>query len=152
MYREQDLIELAQRETDGEQVLVAGVFHPRGTAIASAIPGIGAIAGGPMAAEARDEPWHTMLAVGPVHLFAFVLNDVSVGWEIRERFGVWERSAIHVTAHNRISVRTLEIDDRNGHRYEFEAPRLGEHAGWHGGAVIRLLVAPEDGGGEGGEA
>src|ERR1044072_884045 len=86
----------------GEKVEAAGVFQPRGTAGAMTAAGpIGAVAGGPLAAEEGVPRW-TLIAVTPEHLYAFGA-ELAVGGGVKslEPFMTFERDQNSVPGHGR---------------------------------------------------
>ena len=96
----------------------------------------GAMAG-EVAAEARDVPTRTILAVGSAHVFAFVAEAEGMHWRAGERFATFDRSKIKVTVHARVNVHTLSIEDPDtGRTYEWEGNRIGPD---HANAVIHAL-------------
>lgn len=153
---DEKLIESATQAIGGEeQVLAAGLFHPRGRmggVVGSTAAGlstdniVGEVAGvaaaamaGHATAELRDVPDHTMLAVTPTRLYAFVAKADGVHWRPAEAFATFDRSKIKVTVHARVNVHTLSIEDPDsGRTYEWEGNRIGPD---HANAVIDALEA-----------
>jgi hypothetical protein len=122
----------------GEKVEAAGVFQPRGTEGAITAAGaIGAVAGGPLAAEEGVPRW-TLIAVTPQHLYAFGA-ELALGGGVKslEPFMTFERDKIAITVHGRLGVRTFEVEDTtSGRRFEWEAQRFSP---MHGSVVVKLL-------------
>ncbi len=148
------LIETARRALGAtEEVIAAGIFHPRGTTggrVGATAAGfstdniVGQVAGvavgamaGHVAAEARGVPLRTILAVTPTHLYGFVAEADGVHWKAGERFATFDRSRMEVTVHARANVHTLTIvDPDTGRTYEWEGNRIGPD---HANAVIHAL-------------
>lgn len=142
---------------DQEQVLAAGMFQPRGTTgglVGATSAGfatdniVGEIAGAAAGIEAGramshidDVPRWTMLAVTPTTLHAIACTQHGVGWQPHERFATFDRSAIRVTVHGRVNVRTLTVEDPgSGRTYQWEGNRIGPA---HAKAVFEALDAEE---------
>ncbi len=110
---DEKLIETARGALGGtEEVIAAGIFHPRGTTggmVGATAAGfstdniVGEVAGvaagamsGHVAAEARDVPLRTILAVTPTHVYAFVAEADGVHWRAGERFATFDRARIEI--------------------------------------------------------
>lgn len=155
---DEKLIEEAQAYLgDGEQVLAAGMFQPRGTsggmggAMGAGLATnniVGELAGAAASVEAGRAMSHvdgvprwTMLAVTPTTLFAIACGQHGVGWQPQETFATFDRSSARFTVHGRVNVRTLSIEDpSSGHTYQWEGNRIGPA---HAKAVIEALEAEE---------
>ncbi|MGZ8565716.1 MAG: hypothetical protein ACXWXS_01545 [Actinomycetota bacterium] len=151
---DEKLVETAREALGGtEEVLAAGIFHPRGTTggrVGATAAGfstdniVGEVAGvaagamaGHVAAEARDVPLRTILAVTPTHVDAFVAEADGVHWKAGERFATFDRTKIQATVHARVNVHTLTIvDPETGRTYEWEGNRIGPD---HANAVIHAM-------------
>jgi hypothetical protein len=142
---------------DGEQVLAAGMFQPRGTS--GGMGGgmgaglatnniVGELAGAAASVEAGRAMSHvdgvprwTMLAVTPTTLYAIACGQHGVGWQPQETFTTFDRSSARFTVHGRVNVRTLSIEDpSSGRTYQWEGNRIGPA---HAKAVIEALEAEE---------
>jgi hypothetical protein len=152
------LIEEAQAFLgEGEQVLAAGMFEPRGSTgglIGATSAGfatdniVGEIAGAAAGLEAGRAMSHvdgvprwTMLAVTPATLYAIACDQHAVGWQPRETFATFDRSKVRFTVHGRVNVRTLTVEDPDSARsYQWEGNRIGPA---HAKAVIEALEAEE---------
>jgi hypothetical protein len=152
------LIEEATRAIgDDEPVLAAGVFEPRGAMggmlgvtaaglstdnIVGEVAGaVGGLAAGEVMAHEDDVPRHTLLAVTSDRLYAFGAAAEHGRWVAQARFATFDRSAIAVTVHGRVNVRTLTIEDpASGRTYQWEGNRIGPD---HAKAVIEALEAHE---------
>jgi hypothetical protein len=142
---------------EGESVVAAGIFQPRGTSggmVGAAGAGmatnniVGELAGAAAAVESGramkhidDVPRWTMLAVTPTTLHAIACSQHGVGWQPKETFATFDRSKAHVTVHGRVNVRTLTVEDPDsGRSYQWEGNRIGPA---HAKAVIEALEAEE---------
>ena len=155
---DEKLIGEAQRFLgEGEQVVAAGIFQPRGTTggrMGATGAGfatdniVGEIAGAAAGIEAGRAMSHvdgvprwTMLAVTPTTLYAIACGQHGVGWQPQEMFATVDRSRAHVTVHGRVNVRTLSVvDPDSGRIYQWEGNRIGRA---HTKAVIGALGAEE---------
>jgi hypothetical protein len=142
---------------EGEHVVAAGMFEPRGTTgglIGATGAGlatdniVGEVAGVAAGIESDramshidDVPRWTMLAVTPKNLYAIACGQHGVGWQPREMFATFDRSQIRVTVHGRVNVRTLTVEDpASGRTYQWEGNRIGPA---HAKGVIEALEAEE---------
>jgi hypothetical protein len=142
---------------DGEHVVAAGVFQPRGTSggfAGAAGVGlashniVGEVVGAAVAVESGrimkhvdDVPRWTMLAVTPTKLHALACGQHGVGWRPKESFATFDRSTAPFTVHGRVNVRTLTVEDPDsGRRFQWEGQRIGP---MHAKAVIEALEAKE---------
>jgi hypothetical protein len=155
---DEKLIEEAQAYLgDGEQVVAAGIFQPRGTtggmvgatsagfATNNIVGEIGGAAAGLESGRAMSHvdgvPRWTMLAVTPTTLYAIACGQHGVGWQPQETFATFDRSRVRVTVHGRVNVRTLTVEDSDsGRTYQWEGNRIGPA---HAKAVIEALEAEE---------
>jgi uncharacterized protein YcnI len=136
---EASLVEAAQQAIgDGEKVLAAGVFQPRGTEGSIDLGGAaGALVGGTIMSETQQVPRWTLIAVTESRLHAFDAHGKGTSWGAGEPFQTWDRAKIGITVHGRFGVRTFEVEDiETGRRFEFETPRFGPA---HGTVVLKLL-------------
>jgi len=152
------LIEEAQEFLgEGEHVVAAGIFQPRGASggMAGAAGAgfatdniVGEIVGAAAAVESGRAMSHvdgvprwTMLAVTPATLHAIACDQHGVGWQPRETFATFDRSKVRTTVHGRVNVRTLTVEDpESGRSYQWEGNRIGPA---HAKAVIQALEAEE---------
>jgi hypothetical protein len=142
---------------EGEQVLAAGIFQPRGTTggmmgvtgaglatdnIVGEVAGVAAgLESGRVMAGVDDVPRWTLLAVTPSELHALRAKQAHVGWAVDGPFARFDLDRIRVTVHGRLNVRILTVDDPDsGRRYEWEGNRIGPA---HAKAVIEALEAEE---------
>jgi hypothetical protein len=142
---------------EGEQVLAAGMFEPRGSTgglIGATSAGfatdniVGEIAGAAAGLEAGramshvdDVPRWTMLAVTPSTLHAIACGQHGIGCQPESTFASFDRSRIKATVHRRVNVRTLTIEDPDSARtYQWEGNRIGPA---HAKDVFRALAAQE---------
>lgn len=142
---------------EGEQVIAAGIFEPRGTTggMESAMGAglatdnlVGELAGAAASVEAGRAMSHvdgvprwTMLAVTPTTLYAIACGQHGVGWQPQETFATLDRSKARITVHGRVNVRTLTVEDpHSGRTYQWEGNRIGPA---HAKAVIEALEAEE---------
>ena len=155
---DEKLIEEAQAFLgEGEHVLAAGMFQPRGSTggmLGAAEAGlatdniVGDLVGAAAAMESGRAMSHvdhvprwTMLAVTPATLYAIACDQHGVGWQPRETFAEFDRSKVRFTVHGRVNVRTLTVDDPDsGRKYQWEGNRIGPV---HAKAVIQALEAEE---------
>lgn len=149
---EQDYVQMVTPLTDGEEVLAAGVFEPRGTsggqAAAStgfagkdialaAISTAGMVGAGRAAAMIEHQPRWTILAVTPTRVLAFEGKVDGVHWKPGQVYATFDRSSLAVTVHGRVNVRVLVLEDSaSGTKLELETMRVGPQ---HGSVVIHLL-------------
>jgi hypothetical protein len=136
---EASLVDEAQQAIgDGEKVLAAGVFQPRGTEGSIDVGGmVGAMVGGQVMSETQQVPRWTLIAVTDTRLYAFDAHGEGTGWSAGKPFATWDRDKIGITVHGRFGVRTFEVEDiETGRRFEFETPRFGPA---HGTVVVKLL-------------
>ena len=155
---DEKLIEQAQAFLgEGEHVIAAGMFDPRGTTggmlgatgagLATDNP-VGEIVGvaagleaGRVMSHADEVPRWTMLPVTPTRLHAIACGQHGVGWQPAETFATFDRSKATVTVHGRVNVRILTVDDPvSGRTYQREGNRIGPA---HAKAVISALEARE---------
>ncbi|MGH2629315.1 MAG: hypothetical protein ACRDHI_01985 [Actinomycetota bacterium] len=155
---DEKLIEQAQTFLgEGEQVVAAGIFQPRGTTggMMSATGAgfatdniVGEVAGAAAGLESGRAMSHvdsvprwTMLAVTPTTLHAIACDQHGVGWQPKETFATFDRSKARVAVHGRVNVRTLTVEDPDSDRtYQWEGNRIGPA---HAKAVIEALEAEE---------
>ena len=154
---EEKFVEMVAPLVDGEDVLGAGVFAPRGTMgamagsvgvgglsnndVGMAIGVLGAIGAGHATAAVEHQPRWTILAVTPTRVLAFVGEHAGVGWKPGTRYAEFNRESLAVTVHGRVNVQILVLEDLSDHRkIEFEAPRFGPQ---HGVVVVKLLNHPD---------
>lgn len=155
---DEKLIEEAQAFLgDGEQVIAAGMFQPRGTSggrggamgaglatdnlVGELVGAAASVETGRAASHVDDVPRWTMLAVTPATLHAIACGQHGVGWQPQETFASFDRSTTRVTVHGRVNVCTLTVEDpASGRSYEWEGNRIGPA---HAKAVIEALEAQE---------
>lgn len=142
---------------EGEQVIAAGIFQPRGSSGGTAGAAgasfatdnlVGEIVGAAAAVESGRAMSHvdrvprwTLLAVTPTTLHAIASDQHGVGWQPKETFATFDRSKAHVTVHGRVNVRALTVEDPDsGRAYHWEGNRIGPA---HAKAVIEALDAKE---------
>lgn len=146
----QRYVEMVEPLAEGEEVLAAGVFQPRGTSgamgavggggkgIGGLVASVGMVEAGHVAAAAEHEPRWTIVGVTPTRVLAFEGRAHGTHWEPGVRYAVFDRTNLAVTTHNRVSVRVLELrDTATGERLELETMRVGPA---HGGEVVHLLA------------
>ena len=150
---EQDYVQMVTPLTDGEEVLAAGVFEPRGTSGGQAAASTGfagrdltlaaistaAMAGaGHAAAVIEHQPRWTILTVTPTRVIAFEGKADGVHWKPGQVYATFDRSSLAVTVHGRVNVRVVVLEDTaSGTRLELETMRIGPQ---HGTVVIHLLT------------
>ncbi|MBV9412579.1 MAG: hypothetical protein JO148_13345 [Acidimicrobiia bacterium] len=140
---EESLVDEAQQAIgDGEKVLAAGVFQPRGTEGSIDVGGVaGAVVGGTVMSETQQVPRWTLIAVTQDRLHAFEAHGKGTSWSVGDPFETWERPKIAITVHGRFGVRTFTVEDiETGRHFEFETPRFGPA---HGTVVLKLLQQEE---------
>ena len=155
---DEKLIEEAQAFLgEGEHVVAAGIFQPRGSTggmVGAAGAGfatdniVGELVGAAAAVESGRTMSHvdgvprwTMLAVTPATLYAIACDQHAVGWKPRETFAAFDRSKVRFTVHGRVNVRTLTVEDPDSDRsYQWEGNRIGPA---HAKAVIEALETEE---------
>ena len=100
---EESLVEAAQQAIgDGEKVLAAGVFQPRGTEGSVDVGGaVGAMVGGTIMSETQQVPRWTLIAVTESRLHAFDAHGKGTSWGAGEPFQTWDRAKIGITVHGR---------------------------------------------------
>ncbi len=150
---EQDYVQMVTPFADGEEVLAAGVFEPRGTSggqaaaatglagndlALAAISTAGMVGAGHAAAVIEHQPRWTILAVTPTRVIAFKGEVDGIHWKPGQVYATFDRSSLAVTVHGRVNVRVLVIEDSaSGTKLELETMRVGPQ---HGGVVIHLLT------------
>jgi hypothetical protein len=142
---------------EGEQVLAAGIFEPRGTSggmggamgaglatdhiVGELVGAAASVEAGRAMSHVDGVPRWTMLAVTPTTLHAIECGQHGVGWQPRRTFATFDRSKVRVTVHGRVNVRTLTVEDpASGSSYQWEGNRIGPA---HAKAVIEALEAEE---------
>jgi len=142
---------------EGEQVIAAGIFQPRGTsggmggAMSAGLATnniVGELAGAAASVESGRAMSHvdgvprwTMLAVTPTTLYAIACGQHGIGWQPKETFATFDRTNARFTVHGRVNVRTLSVEDpSSGRTYQWEGNRIGPA---HAKAVIEALEAEE---------
>ncbi len=155
---EEHLVELVQPLVDGETVLGAGVFQPRGTSgtmgasmgaglgtnsmVGMAIGTLGVLGAGQATAAVEHEPRWTIVAVTPTRVLAFEGVTQHVGWKPGTRYAEFDRAHLAVTIHGRVNVRVMILEDLSDHRrLELETARFGPQ---HGTVVTHLLAEDSD--------
>jgi hypothetical protein len=164
---QEKLMTEARRATGDESILDVADFQPKGTAGASmagavaggmaggaAVGGDGwgsaiaqgaGAAGGLAAGKAavgvsRHLPHHIAIAISPTEVY--VLEYKGTGWSPHlEAMGKIDRDRLGVEVHQRVSVRTVVLEDLDsGERFELETGRLNFY---HGKALVELLMISE---------
>lgn len=153
---DQKLIDEATRFLgDGERVLAAAMFQPRGTTggrmgvtgagcmtddlageVAGAVAGLGS---GEAMSRVDGVPRWTLLALTPTTLHALACAHHGTRWAPEEVFATFDRARIHATVHAGVNVRVLTIEDpETGRSYGWEGYRFGPA---HAKDVIEALDA-----------
>ena len=163
-----NLMAEARRATGDDDIMDVADFQPKGTAGASAA---GAVAGGIVGdAAVGGDGWGDALARGvgvtgglaagkaavglkqhlPPHIAVavspsevYILGFKGSGWRPHlEPLGKIDRTNLGVEVHQRVSVRTVVLEDlETGAQYKLEVPRLNF---FHGKALVELLLLSEE--------
>ncbi|MBM3675934.1 MAG: hypothetical protein FJW88_13515 [Actinobacteria bacterium] len=151
---EQDYVQMVTPLVDGEEVLAAGVFQPRGTQggmdaaggllgthnVGAAAAGmVGIVEAGHVASAVERQPRWTILAVTPTRVLAFEGVVDGIHWKPGARYATFARAGLGVSAKGRMSTRVLVLESTDdGTHLDLETMRVGPQ---HGTDVIRVLGA-----------
>lgn len=155
---EQQLVEMVQPLVDGEDVLGAGVFQPRGTSgtqgvsmgvgfgtdssVGLAVGALGVLGAGQATAAVEHEPRWTIVGVTPTRVLAFEGLAHGIGWKPGDCYATFDRTTLAVTIHGRMNVKVMVLEDLKDHRrLELETARWGPQ---HGTVVVHLLADSSD--------
>lgn len=155
------LLEAARNATGDNAIDDVAEFHPKGTAAATgAGAALGSLAGGSTGSDwgqaigstvgaaggaaaralASDLPAQVCIAVSPTEVY--VLGMPTVGVAHLEPIAKIHRDQLGVEIHQRISVRTVVLEDlETGYRFELEAQRLNFY---HAKSMIELLKVSDE--------
>jgi len=151
---EQDLVEMVGPLVDGEEVLGAGVFEPRGTSgtmvasagaglethdlVGMAIGALGVVGAGHATAAVEHQPRWSIVAVTPTRVLAFEGLAHGMGWKPGQCYATFDRASLGVTVHGRVNEKVMVLEDLTDHRrLELETARFGPQ---HGTVVTHLLA------------